>query len=952
MDDGPESPRAEETPHPGRWSLVSLIPHEGQEPPSDYGDRRAEAVWAAVSAPWHPALLACSAMLPRCEDVSCPTPPDHDEIRIVAAGEIDRLPSGYRSQVEDSGSILIEGDPDRRELVARLLGCIHDAPAVGDPDDPIADDYLALGTAQWWLHDLTIAMGHADCLDIENLTREALGGSRSWSRGDRPAATNRLRGAFELLTQARERFYPVDAYVVDLCLLDPAAPAGALADALDARAPVSFLAPARAIEAQAERDPGRVAALREAINEGWADVVGGAYGEADEPLRPLESILWQFRRGFETYRRFLDDRAVETLARRRFGLYPQLPQIARRFGFRFALHLCLDTGRFPIPAESKRIWEAPDGSHLESLARPPIAADRATEGIRLPWRIGRTLKDDHVATLPIVHWPGQHAGWFRDLRRVAAYSPVLMRWVTLGDYFHLTDRPFEMLRARLDEYATPYLAQAVARGEPAPLSRRVRQTALRARLDALSNLDAIARALDAAIAAEPDRPSPWGAAEEHAESGRLAEAEEALGPLEADAAGRAAASVCGSPAVSGRAGYLVLNPIGVARRAAVPLPEAAADLRPEGPLRASQFTEDGVWAVVDLPAFGFAWVPRETAPDIPPAAFGTIGVRGPILHNESMEVEIDEATGGIRAIRAPGEPFPRLGQQLVAAGGSRMRATRREVEYGGPALVRAYTEGHLLDGRDEHVLARYRQQYRLWAGRPILELEIELEEIDPQWELRLAEADPWRDFLACRWAWPDPEADLRRTSLLGPEPTAAIRPETPDVIDISTRRQRTALLFGGLAHHQRHGSRMLDTLLVAGRETGRRYRLGVVLDQEYPYQSAQDFLSPAPVVAVESGPPATGTSGWFFQVDQKGVAVTRVEPLERSGDGRGWGLAFHVLETTGRPSRCRLRLLRNPSWARQTDFNGELIVDLPVDGDSVLIDLTPHELARVEVTLG
>jgi len=30
----------------------------------------------------------------------------------------------------------------------------------------------------------------------------------------------------------------------------------------------------------------------------------------------------------------------------------------------------------------------------------------------------------------------------------------------------------------------------------------------------------------------------------------------------------------------------------------------------------------------------------------------------------------------------------------------------------------------------------------------------------------------------------------------------------------------------------------------------------------------------------------------------------------------------------------------------------ELIIDLSLDGDAVLIDLTPNELARVEVTLG
>src|SRR6476660_1199099 len=144
------------------------------------------------------------------------------------------------------------------------------------------------------LRDLTIAMGHSEGLDTESLEREVLAGAQAWCQGDHPAATNRLRAAFELLTQARERFYPVDAYLIDLCLIDPSTPAGALADALTARTPVTLLAPARAIEVLAERDPDRLAALREAIGEGWADVGGGAYEEVAEPLLPLESILWQF----------------------------------------------------------------------------------------------------------------------------------------------------------------------------------------------------------------------------------------------------------------------------------------------------------------------------------------------------------------------------------------------------------------------------------------------------------------------------------------------------------------------------------------------------------------------------------------------------------------------------------------------------------------------------------
>ena len=80
--------------------------------------------------------------------------------------------------------------------------------------------------------------------------------------------------------------------------------------------------------------------------------------------------------------------------------------------------------------------------------------------------------------------------------------------------------------------------------------------------------------------------------------------------------------------------------------------------------------------------------------------------------------------------------------------------------------------------------------------------------------------------------------------------------------------------------------------------------------------------------------------------------VSRVEFTEQtSGDG-GWGLIFHLLETSGQAARTRLRLFRNPTRARQVDFLGETIIDLSIDGDAVRLDLTPHELARIEVTMG
>jgi alpha-mannosidase len=969
-------PRIVVEPAADAWTLIALVPFDGKEPPAAASDELAAAVWCAVSALWHPSLLARAAGLPRIESIDSPSPPGAREIRVIPSGAADRLPSGYRTQAEDARSALMDSGTDRGDLIRQIQSRMGVAGALESIESEgmtsAARDFLALGTTQWLLRELTVAMGHVDALDRESLTRELLAGAHAWQIGDWASAVSRLRAGFEVLTQARERFYPVDAYLIDMCLLDPAMPAGVIGDPLESPVAISFIAQGHAIENQALHDPKGMAALRQAISDGWADVAGGTYSEAEDPVLPLESILWQFRRANEVFRTHLDDRSVETFARRRFGLYPQLPQLAKRFGFRYALHMGFDAGRFPIRPETKRLWESPDGSNLEALLRPPLAADRPVQGWLIPWRMAATMKDDHVAALPLVHWPKPVAPWYLDLRRAAGYSPVLGRWTTLNDFFHLTDRPYESLRPEPDSYQSPYLAQAVSRRESEPVGRIARHHRLRAKLEAARASWSLARAIASSLAGAatdldvpPDLPT-LAEIETLIESGRHDEAATALARIEPVWSAALARQIAATSATAGsatvkRSGYLVINSLNLPRRAAVVLPDADLDLRPDGPLRAAQFTDEGVWAVVDLPAFGFAWVAKDTDLARAPASTGVLSARGRQLKNESIEVEIDAVTGGVRSLTAVGESTARLGQQLVMTGlydaqgkpvTSQMRCDRFDVDYGGPALVQATATGGLIHPQDSKRLASFTQRYRLWTGRPIFEIEITLSDLDPAWLDQAAQADPWSVYLACRWAWPDPNAMLRRLVMWSPQLTDAQRPETPDALDISTRTQRAAMLFGGLPYHQKHGSRMLDTLLVAGREITRSFTLGAVLDLEYPFHAAQDMLASALVVPIDDGPPSKGASGWLAQVDHKGVAVSHVEFVNETDDGRGWGLIFHLLETAGLSARCRLRLFRNPSWARQADFLGETIVNLSIDGDAVSVDLTPHELARVEVTLG
>jgi alpha-mannosidase len=560
------------------------------------------------------------------------------------------------------------------------------------------------------------------------------------------------------------------------------------------------------------------------------------------------------------------------------------------------------------------------------------------------------MKDDPAPTLLLAHWPDPVAGWYRDFRRTAAYSPVLLRWVTVNDFFHRSDRPFEEVDPKLDDYAPPYLAQAAARRDPTPISQGAERARLRGMLDGLIAAQALTSALDGTVDATADD------LETSLEAGGLDLVRQELPARLQTAAEGLARRIVGEGS-AGRPGYLILNLAGVARRVAVTLPDAPADLAPSGPLKAAQLTEDGVQAVVELAPFGYAWVARDGSG---PPASSPFTVRDRTVTHESMVVALDPATGGIRTLHALGEETPRVGQQLVMTGfvgpdgqpaTSRMRGAGFEVDYAGPALLRATTTGTLHDPLDDRRLARFRQTIELWNGRPGLELEIELSDLDPAWLAKAASSDPWSHHLACRWAWPDTQATLRRSALLAPHATLAEHAETSESFDITSRQRRTTLLFGGLAHHRRVGARMLDTILVAGSETARTFRLGVTLDLEHPFPAILDQHAPAPVVVTDAGPPRSGPVGWLVQVDHKAVALVGFRFEKNLDEDRGFGLVADLIETSGKPARCRLRAFRDPTSARQVDGRGEHVVDLPTDGDAALVDLTPHEIARVELNL-
>ena len=87
-------------------------------------------------------------------------------------------------------------------------------------------------------------------------------------------------------------------------------------------------------------------------------------------------------------------------------------------------------------------------------------------------------------------------------------------------------------------------------------------------------------------------------------------------------------------------------------------------------------------------------------------------------------------------------------------------------------------------------------------------------------------------------------------------------------------------------------------------------------------------------------------SGWLFHIDARNVVASHWEPVVE--EPRVVGFRTRLIETEGRAGRALLRTFRPVAAARQTDFLGHTLAELPVDSEGVRLDFTCYEWVQVE----
>lgn len=983
--------------------LVLLSPYKF---PAQYSMTMSDedmAAWLnAYTALWHPAVLWQAKGAPRCEATYDHETPKAGYIYALPESPPSYLPEDWEARVREAGSITFKATIDREATLANLKAALtaDRAPALGWREglNLTLDDlgpFFGIAWGHQLLASLAEAMEHENLLDQTAFWDDvqqavAIVGGLAYTSVVPPAAPapapdyaenlpdeydapppdapveenvppsestipetplptdwrQPLAVAAGKLLTAREVLYPVAIHLLDVSFLDEQTIARGMPASMECGVPANLIAASATLEKLAEEMPAQFAKLKAAVQSESAEVCGGSYLEREDALLPIDSQLWNLRHGLDRAKELLGA-DIRVFARKRFGFHPHLPLFLSSNGVSKAVFLTYDDNS-GLPNYSNVVisWPSPDGKQVDAFVRPPKYADTVETYFNLGHTWFKTTREDHSATIFILHRDKPTAIWHRDIMELAKLGPVLGQWTTFSRYLSEVmpgEYPSTMLA---DDFHFDYLSERIDAKSDAPVSVFPRQMRARRRVDACWTYAALHRSI-AGVRDNLQVKEALHAAEKQLECTMSLSAD--FDDLEKRIAG-ALADRLQSRSAPNQPGWMILNPCGFARRAALELDAGAHPLPIGGIVKACQIEGDKMRAVVEVPALGFAWLPRQGPPDtkLMTTKLPLGDAQFKLIRNDLMEVEVDAASGGLKAIRDHKTRINRLGQMLVFNPGSRMVAKEVKVTSTGPALGEIISEGFLIGEKDQ-VLAGFRQRLRLWLGRPMLEMRIEITPEQPP------AGYGWHAYFGSRFAWRDERDVLVRGFNGVGYVTTHPRPQSPDYLDIrAVTQQNTTILTGGLPFHQKQGGRMVDVILIPEGEKTTTFEIGIAFDREVPMQTAWGFTSPLAVVPTTKGPPHIGASGWLFHIDASNLLLTRMTPGRgESGGGRGEdiedAITARFLECANYSGLAEFRCVRDPQRATVLDARGQFVLEAHRAGDVVNLEITPNDLAHVQV---
>lgn len=934
-----------------------LIPgYSVEDLPTDLAEAEAASLWNAVSCAWHPRLLVQSGTLPIFRQAESQYGYPGRRLVLVPTPAESWMPHEWRSVLRDQDHIILDGCTSRAEWLQRIESEVSWLPspsaengACGTAGFVLVEDFLALGTVQLQLQLLSRRRHHFVDPDLILMYREVRAAAEASSRGDEAEVRVHLAVCFEHLRDIREKVYPQNCYLLDVCLPGEGDSAEVILGAIESSAPLNLLISGRELLSLGEGNPAALDVVRAAVDAERLCLLTGHDVETRTGLGSMASVLNDLRRAAE---------AVETVTgrlprhwgRRRFGLVASLPMILSLRGFESALHVALDDGLYPDRERSQFEWQSPDGTTIAASSRIPLAIDSAAGFQRLADRYNESMQEDPVAALFLARLPEMRGPWLDDLRRTAAYAPVLGEFVTMESLCHAAEGSRMAEANQHSDYVSPALIQSMVLRTEFPVSGPATLRRWQQQLEAMRLLAAMVwmirgdmvglrvnerlREVEVQLAdlefLQTDVSSTLPE-----KAPQIASCGETIAQELQFLARDLAEVIQGripSKDSAGKRGILLLNPLPFGRVHGLTWPAGWGHPCADAAIEAAERAVAAERLLVRLPPGGFVWI-REAGDGDPVQSATQAARREPplaeplLLRNRHFEVELSERTGGISGVRFHGQRGNRLSQQAgfrfereIVLPADEAGEIRRE-SYAQPRLVshRVLESGsvfaavetvvELQSPLDRSCVGTVRQTTRVDRLRSRIELQLVVENGTDS-----LKGNPWLSGWCCRFAWDNESAAITRGVLGQAAGFRLERIESPDYVEVADGDRRFVVCADGRPWHRRSGNRMLDSLLMVEGEEETTFRFWIDFDQPFPLRTTDQMLTPVIEHRTTGKSPSGLTSSWILGLSAANVelvqAVYTVRRPEASDE-----LTLILCETEGSDVDCLVRTARRPTAA-------------------------------------
>jgi alpha-mannosidase len=235
---------------------ILLLPcHSLEDFPTHYEGDDADGLLSAWCCGWHPQILAASGALPQWTRADDPPSDLAEPLLIIPSLAQSELPTGLLNKARDAGATVVTQAPFDEMVSTALAGLPREANATTIVHEETVKDFFALAYVYLQIELLTRQMRYACNLDEAAFADEVVAAAQFALSGDEEGCREKLSRGFDLISEERDHYYSVEAYLVDITLVAPTTIGGPLRRQLESEVPTTLLLCGSTLEAIQSKSP-------------------------------------------------------------------------------------------------------------------------------------------------------------------------------------------------------------------------------------------------------------------------------------------------------------------------------------------------------------------------------------------------------------------------------------------------------------------------------------------------------------------------------------------------------------------------------------------------------------------------------------------------------------------------------------------------------------------------